>query len=408
LQNADFFGQSAFCILQSATPEKEDMASKRDYYEVLGVSRDADEETLKRAYRKLAMQLHPDKNPGDPEADAKFKEAAEAFEVLRDPQKRARYDRYGHAGLDGVPGHTFRDAESVFDLFGDLFGDVFGGRRRRGPRPGNDLQVHIEIDLVEAYQGARRTLKIPRQERCSDCQGSGARPGSQPATCRRCGGHGVVIQRQGFFQLQQTCGACRGQGVVITDPCRTCHGAGAVEAQRELSVSIPAGIDDGMTIRLQGEGEAGDPGAPPGDLYCVVRVRPHKLFVRQGLELHCEVPITFSQAALGGSLDVPTLEGKYIHATLQRGTQSGDEIRVPGKGMPHVRGGRAGELVVHLRVVTPRNLTKRQEELLRELAELDGNHVPPERKSFLDRVKEFFTTAAAPKAEDNAPENKRA
>src|SRR5262245_24935112 len=265
------------------------MASKRDYYEVLGVARDADEEALKKAYRKLAMQFHPDRNPGDPEADGRFKEAAEAFEVLRDPQKRARYDRYGHAGLDGMPGHNFRDAESVFDIFGDLFGDLFGGRqRRRGPRQGNDLQVAIEIDLVEAYQGTSRTLKIPRQERCNDCGGSGAKPGSQPSTCRRCNGHGVLIQGQGFFRIQQTCGSCRGQGTVITDPCKGCHGHGVVEVPRELSVRIPPGIDDGMTIRVQGEGEGGDPGAPPGDLYCVTRVKAHELFVRQGLDLHCE------------------------------------------------------------------------------------------------------------------------
>ena len=374
------------------------MATKRDYYEVLGVARDADEEALKKAYRKLAMQFHPDRNPGDPEADGRFKEAAEAFEALRDPQKRARYDRYGHAGLDGMAGHNFRDAESVFDIFGDLFGDIFGGRgRRRGPRQGSDLQVAIEIDLFEAYKGTSRTLKIPRQERCNDCGGSGAKPGSQPAPCRRCNGHGVVVQGQGFFRIQQTCGACRGQGTVISDPCRKCNGHGAVETQRELQVTIPAGIDDGMTIRLQGEGESGDPGAPPGDLYCVTRVRAHKLFVRQGLDLHCEVPITFGQAALGGQLEVPTLDGRYTNATLQRGMQSADEIRIPGKGMPHLRGGRGGDLVIHLRVVTPRNLTKRQEELLRELAELEGKNVAPERKSFLDRVMEFFTSASSPK-----------
>lgn len=374
------------------------MTTKRCYYEVLSVSRDADEETLKKAYRKLAMQYHPDRNPGDPEADARFKEAAEAFEVLRDPQKRARYDRYGHAGLDGVAGHNFRDAESVFDIFGDLFGDLFGGqRRRRGPRQGNDLQVGVEIDLVEAYKGTTRNLKIPRQERCNDCNGSGAKPGSQPTPCRRCNGQGVVVQGQGFFRIQQTCGSCRGQGAVISDPCRTCHGHGAVEVQREIAIQIPAGIDEGMTIRVQGEGEAGDPGAPPGDLYCVTRVRAHKLFARQGLELHCEVPITFSQAALGGPLEVPTLDGKYVNATLMRGTQAGDEIRISGKGMPHVRGGRPGDLVVHLRVVTPRTLTKRQEELMRELAELDGKHVTAERKGFLDRVMEFFTSATSAK-----------
>jgi len=388
------------------------MASKRDYYEVLGVAKDADEETLKKAYRKLALQFHPDRNPGDPEADAQFKEAAEAFEVLRDPQKRAAYDRYGHAGLNGVPGHAFRDAESVFDMFGDLFGDIFGGgnRRRRGPRPGDDLQVAFEIDLVEAYRGIKKDLKIPREERCTSCQGSGAKPGSQPAPCRRCGGHGVVIQGQGFFRIQQTCGACRGQGTVITDPCTTCRGRGSITAERELSVAVPPGIDDGMRICLRGEGASGDPGAPPGDLYCLVRVRQHPLFVRQAQDLHCEIPITFSQAGLGGTLEVPTLEGKCINATLQRGTQSGDEIRIPSKGMPAVagvRGSRNGDLVVHLRVVTPRNLSKRQEELLREMAELDGKHIPPERKSFLDRVKEFFASWSQPRPGESATESKR-
>jgi len=376
--------------------------TKRCYYEVLGVERNADEETLKKAYRKLAMQYHPDRNPGDAEADAKFKEAAEAFEVLRDPQKRQRYDRYGHAGLEGVPGHNFSNAESVMDMFGELFGDLFGGRRRRGPRQGSDLQVAFEIDLVEAYRGTRRDMKIPRQERCNDCGGSGAKPGSQPAQCRRCNGHGVVVQGQGFFRVQQTCSACRGQGMVITDPCKTCRGRGAIEVERALTVSVPVGIEDGMRMCLQGEGEAGEAGAPPGDLYCLVRVRQHPLFARNGQELHCEVPITFSQAALGGPLEVPTLEGKFINATLKRGTQAGDEIRISGKGMPHVRTGRAGDLVVHLRVVTPTNLTKRQEELLRELADLDGKHVSPERKSFLERVKEFFTAAEA------GPDNKRA
>ncbi len=372
------------------------MAGKRDYYEVLEIAKDANEDALKKAYRKQAMQFHPDRNPGDPEADARFKEAAEAFEVLRDPQKRARYDRYGHAGLEGVPGHDFRNSESVFDMFGDIFGDIFGGRgRRRGPRAGNDLQIMLEIDLVEAYRSLKRELKIPRNEHCNACGGSGAKPGSQPSPCKRCNGQGVVIQGQGFFRVQQTCGACRGQGAVITDPCKTCRGQGNVEVQRDVTISIPAGIDDGNTLLVRGEGEPGDPGAPAGDLHCIIRVRPHPLFVRQAAELHCEVPITFSQAALGGPLEVPTLEGKYISATLQRGSQAGDEIRIPGKGMPNVRGGRAGDLVVHLRVVTPTGLTKRQEELLRELADLDGKHVSPERKSFLERVKAFFTDSDA-------------
>lgn len=371
------------------------MLSKRCYYEVLAVSKDVDEDGLKRAYRKLAMQYHPDRNPGDAEAEAKFKEAAEAFDVLRDPQKRARYDRYGHAGVDAMPHHDFSSAESVFDIFGDLFGDLFGGGRggRRRQRRGADLQLEFEIDLVEAYRGTQRTFKVPRRENCATCGGGGSKPGSQPATCRRCGGQGAVLQGQGFFRIQQTCSACGGRGQVITDPCPACRGAGSVEAERELQVNVPPGVDDGMVIRLQGEGEGGGPGGVPGDLHCLVRVRPHKLFVREGTELHCEVPITISQAALGGALEVPTLEGKFVHVSLARGTQTGDEIRVPGKGMPHVRGGRPGELVAHLRVVTPRNLTKRQEELLRELAEIDGQNVAPERKGFLDRVKELFTSS---------------
>jgi molecular chaperone DnaJ len=371
------------------------MASKRDYYEVLGVSRDSDEETLKKAYRKLAMQYHPDRNVGDHEAEAKFKEAAEAYDVLRDPQKRQVYDRYGHAGLEGaLP--NFGSADSVMDIFGDIFGDFFGGgRRRRGPQPGRDLQMAVEITLVEAAHGTRKELKIPRDESCADCGGSGAKPGTRPATCRRCNGHGVVIQGQGFFRIQQTCSACGGHGQVITDPCTTCHGRGAIQVERTITIAIPPGVDNDVSIRVSGEGEAGERGAPPGDLYCVIRVRKHPLFVRHGLDLHCEVPVTFSQAALGSPLEVPTLEGKVVTQTLKRGTQSGDEIRISGKGMPHLRGGRPGDLVVHVRVITPRHLTKRQEELFRELEELEGKEVSPERKSFLDRLREFFSPDSA-------------
>jgi len=375
------------------------MTSKRDYYEVLGVARDADDETIKKAYRRLAMQFHPDRNVGDHEAEVKFKEAAEAYEVLRDPHKRQRYDRYGHQGLEDVPMPNFGNTDSVMDISRQLFGDVFGRRGRRGPRPGRDLQVVVELDLPEAARETVKELTIPREEICSECSGTGARRGTRPSTCRRCNGHGVVLQGQGFFRIQQTCGSCGGRGSVISDPCPTCRGAGRIEVERKLSVTIPAGVDNDMSVRVAGEGEAGDPGAPPGDLYCVIRVRRHPLFVRHGLDLHCEVPITFSQAALGGPLEVPTLEGKLITQTIKRGTQSGEEVRVSGKGMPHVRGGRPGDLVVHLRVVTPRNLTKRQEELLRELGELDGKHVSPERKSFLDRVREFFSAGSPP---DNA------
>src|SRR5579883_672099 len=366
------------------------MASKRDYYEVLGVARDADDDTLKKAYRKLAMQYHPDRNVGDADAEAKFKEASEAYDVLRDPQKRQLYDRYGHSGLEGAGLPNFANLDPM-DIFGDILGDLFGGRRRRGPQPGRDLQMVLEIDLLEAARGARKEIKVPRMETCSDCRGSGAKPGTRPATCRRCGGHGVVIQGQGFFRIQQTCGACGGQGAVITDPCRTCHGRGAIEVERKLPVNIPPGVDNDVSIRLSGEGEAGQPGAPPGDLYCVLRVRKHPLFVRQGQDLHCEVPVTISQAALGRPIEVPTLDGQFVTQTLKRGTQSGDEVRITGKGMPHLRGGRTGDLVVHVRVVTPRRLTKRQEELYHELEEIDGTEIPPERKSFLDRIRDFFS-----------------
>jgi molecular chaperone DnaJ len=376
------------------------MAGKRDYYEVLGVARDADDETLKKSYRRLAMQHHPDRNHGDHEAEAKFKEAAEAYEVLRDPAKRQRYDRYGHAGLEGMEMPNFGSSDFM-DLLGEfLGGGFFGGRGRRGPQAGRDLQIGVEIDLVEALRGTRKKLTIPRDEACPACHGSGAKPGTKPAACRRCNGHGVVLMGQGFFRIQQTCGACGGRGTVITDPCPVCHGGGTVEVRREVEVNIPPGVDNDVSIRLTGEGEVGDPGAAAGDLYCVVRVRKHALFVRQGTDLHCEVPITFSQAALGGPIEVPTLEGKFLTQTLKRGSNPGDELRVQGKGMPHLRGGRTGDLVVHLRVVTPRNLTKRQEELFRELGEIDGNHVSPERKSFLDRVREFFAGNLAPEEKE--------
>jgi molecular chaperone DnaJ len=369
------------------------MASKRDYYDVLSVRKDADDEEIKRAYRKLAMQYHPDRNVGDAEAEEKFKEAAEAYEILRDAGKRQRYDRYGHAGLEGMNVPHFTDAESVFDLFGDLFGDFFGGRsRQRGPQPGRDLQVAVEIELAEAYRGVTKNITIPREETCTECSGSGSRRGTQPATCKRCNGQGVVIQSQGFFRIQQTCRGCGGNGVVLTDPCPACNGNGRVVAQRSLDISIPAGVDTGTRIRHSGEGEAGQPGAPRGDLYCLVRVREHSLFHRDGNHLICQVPITFSQAALGAEVEIPTMEGPMKHA-IKRGVQSGEVVRIPHKGMPNLRGGgRPGDLLVQIVVETPRQLTRRQEELLRELADLDHKNVSPERKSFLEKLRAFFTT----------------
>jgi molecular chaperone DnaJ len=367
------------------------MASKRDYYDVLGVNKDAGEEDIKRAYRKLAMQYHPDRNAGDKDAEEKFKEAAEAYDVLHDRDKRQRYDRYGHAGLEGMNGPSFQNAQSIFDLFGDIFGDIFGGSRgRHGPRSGRDLQVGIEIDLFEAAKGITRTITIPREEVCPECSGEGSRRGSQAATCRRCHGHGVVVQGQGFFRLQQTCPGCGGRGVVITDPCERCYGQGRVEVRQSIDIKVPPGVDTGTRIRINGEGEAGEPGAPRGDLYCQIRVREHAVFERDGQHLICRVPITISQAALGGDIEVPTLDGQ-ITETLTRGTQSGEVVRIHGRGMPSLRGGRNGDLLVQVFVETPQKLTKRQEELLRELAEIDQKHVSPQRRSFLDKLKNLFT-----------------
>jgi molecular chaperone DnaJ len=381
------------------------MAVKRDYYEVLGVRREADEEEIKRAYRRLAMEHHPDRNVGNPEAEEKFKEAAEAYEILRDPSKRQSYDRYGHAGLEGMNVPHFNNAQSVFDLFGDLFGDMFGTRGgRRGPQAGRDLQIAIDVELVEAARGVTKTITVPREELCGDCGGSGARKGTQPAPCKRCQGRGVVIQSQGFFRMQQTCRGCGGSGYVITDPCSGCHGNGRVVARRTLDVAVPPGVDTGTRIRLGGEGEAGDRGAPRGDLYCLLRVRDHPLFQRDGANLICQVPVAFSQAALGGDIDVPSLDGAIKHH-LKRGVQSGELIRIAGKGMPNLRGGRPGDLLVAVMVETPRHLTKRQEELFRELAELDQKHVSPERKSFLEKLRHFF---GADNTSTNAKEEKSA
>jgi molecular chaperone DnaJ len=369
--------------------------SKRDYYEILGVKREADDEEIKRAYRKLAMQYHPDRNVGDGDAEVKFKEAAEAYDVLRDPEKRARYDRYGHAGLEGMGVHDFSSRQSVFDIFGDLFGDLFGGGRgRHGPQPGRNLVMELEVDLLEAYRGVTKTINVPREELCGECSGSGARRGTRPAACRRCNGQGVVIQSQGFFRVQQTCRACGGRGLIVTDPCPACHGHGRVSARRTIPITIPTGVDTGMRLSIRGEGEAGDPGAPRGDLYCRIHVREHPVFVRDGNNLVCQVPITISQAALGGTIDVPTLDGVTSHP-LRPGTQTGEVVRVPGQGMPDHRGRGRGDLLVQVVVETPRNLTKRQEELFRELAEIDCKHVSPQRKSFFEKVKSLFSSDKA-------------
>lgn len=370
------------------------MPAKRDYYEILGITREADAEEIKRAYRKLAMKYHPDRNAHDEEATQMFKEISEAYAVLSDADKRARYDRYGHAGLEGMAMPDFGNADSIFDLFGDLFGEMFGGTQRRGPRPGRDLGCRVQIDLVEAYRGAKKEVTIPRQENCDECNATGARRGTSPSICHRCNGHGAVLLSQGFFRMQQTCGSCGGRGTVISDPCPKCRGSGRVTVKRTLDVHIPAGAFSGLQLMLRGEGEAGQPSAPRGDLIVEILVKDHPLFQRDGDNLICQVPITFSQAALGATIDVPTLEGPVPH-NIPAGIQSGEAVRIRGKGMPNVRSGRKGDVIVLVIVETPRQLTKRQEELLRELAELDHKNVSPQRKSFFDRVREFFTGSEA-------------
>lgn len=367
------------------------MTTKRCFYEVLGVQKGATEEELKKAYRTLAMKYHPDRNVGDEEAAARFKEASEAYAVLTDPEKRAVYDRYGHAGLNGLGMPDFGSRDSIFDMFGDLFSDFFGGRRQRGPQPGDDLGYRLEIDLFEAAKGCKKTLSFPRKETCPECSGSGCKKGTRTAQCRHCRGQGFVMMRQGFFSIQQTCRGCGGTGVVITDPCSHCQGRGRVSAKRTLEVTVPAGAYTGFRFACRGEGEAGQPGAPRGDLIIEVQVREHELFRREGDHLICQVPVTFSQAALGAEIEVPTLDGPVKH-TITRGIQSGEVLRIPGKGMPSLRTGRPGDLLVVVNVETPKNLTKRQEELFRELAELDKKHVSPERKSFFEKLKGLFTS----------------
>ncbi|HYV35069.1 MAG TPA: molecular chaperone DnaJ [Gemmataceae bacterium] len=372
------------------------MASKRDYYEVLGIAKDVNPEDLKKAYRTLAMKYHPDRNNGDEVAAVHFKEAAEAYDVLSNPEKRARYDRYGHAGLEGMAMPDFGSGASIFDMFGDILGNIFGDRGRRGPQQGAGLVYTLEVTLSEAYRGCIKTISFPREEICGDCKGSGARPGSRPSQCRQCGGRGAVVMSQGFFRIQQTCPGCGGRGTIITELCGSCKGRSRVQIKRTLQVQVPAGVDNGdrQIPPMQGEGNPGEPGAPRGDLYFDVRVKEHQLFRREGDHLICQVPISFSQAALGGAVEVPTLDGP-VQYELKAGHQSHERIHIPGKGMPNRRNGRRGDLVAFLLVETPRQLTKRQEELLRELAEIDKKNVSPERKSFFEKIRGLFTGDAS-------------
>ncbi|MDE2624314.1 MAG: molecular chaperone DnaJ [Betaproteobacteria bacterium] len=376
--------------------------SKRDYYEVLGVNRDASEEEIKKAYRKLAMKYHPDRNPDNAKAEGQFKEAKEAYEILSDSDKRAAYDRYGHAGVDpnqaGPGGPGFGGMGGGFaDAFGDIFGDLFGagGRGRQGGvYRGADLRYNLEISLEEAARGTETQIRIPTMETCDTCKGSGARPGSSPTTCGTCGGQGQVRMQQGFFSIQQTCPACHGSGKTIAHPCPECNGAGRTKRYKTLAVKIPAGIDQGDRVRLSGEGEHGVAGGPPGDLYVVVQIRPHPMFERDGADLHCEMPISFGVAALGGEIEIPTLEG---HAKLKIPveTQTGQAFRLRGKGIKALRGSGYGDLICHVTVETPVKLTEAQKELLRQLdASTQGNPThSPRAKTFMDKVRDFFNPA---------------
>ena len=370
--------------------------SKRDYYEVLGLEKNASEREIKKAYKRLAMKYHPDRTQGDKQMEERFKEIKEAYEVLSDPQKKAAYDQFGHAGVEGAAGgHGGFGGADFNDIFGDVFGDIFGGGRRQSrARRGADLRYNLELTLEEAVRGKTVELKVPTWVNCDSCGGSGAKKGSTPKTCPSCHGAGQVQMRQGFFAVQQTCPTCSGRGKIIADPCHNCHGQGRVQKTKTLSAKIPAGVDTGDRIRLSGEGEAGEFGAPPGDLYIQVHVKDHDIFVRDGNNLYCEVPISFTVAALGGEIEVPTLDGK-VKLKVPAETQTGRLFRLRGKGVKSVRSGMVGDLLCKVVVETPVNLNDKQKALLRELEESMGQgrqaarHRPREQ-GFFEGVKKFF------------------
>jgi molecular chaperone DnaJ len=369
------------------------MASPRDYYEVLGVERSASDGEISTAYRKLAVKFHPDKNPGDEDAIERFKEAAEAFEVLHDPQKRARYDRYGHAGVNGqgFSAHHFTDVEEIFSAFGDIFGDLFGGGRGRRPRKGRDVRCDVTLTLHEAAAGCTKSVQFQRHEACGKCEGTGAAPGSRREVCGYCRGQGRIIQQAGIVRMQTTCPACRGEGAVIKHPCPGCRGTGHVLKKVTTEVNIPAGVDDEMQVRIAGQGEPSPNGGPPGDCYCFISVLPHPLFEREGQNLICRVPITYSQAALGTTLEVPTLQGRG-EVVIPAGTQSGAVFRMGGKGLPDPRRRGLGDLLVQVIIEVPNKLSREEQALLRDLAVLEHKHVAPERKGFFEKLKDYFTT----------------
>jgi molecular chaperone DnaJ len=375
--------------------------AKRDYYDVLGVQRGCDEKELKGAFRKLAMQFHPDRNGSDPTAEHKFKELNEAYEALKDPQKRAAYDRFGHAafenGANGGAGFNPDFAASMSNIFDDIFGDFMGGggRQRSGGRSsgrerGADLRYNMEITLEEAYAGRTAEIEVPSKIVCKTCSGSGARRGSAPRVCTTCDGHGRIRAAQGFFSIERTCPACHGRGEVISDPCPDCAGGGRITEERKLSVNIPAGIEDGTRIRLASEGEAGLRGGPAGDLYIFLAIKPHAFFQRDGADIFCRVPISITTAALGGEFQVPTIDGGKTRVRVPDGSQTGKQFRLKGKGMPVLRTNRLGDMYIQIVVETPMNLSRRQRELLEEFEKASSAETHPESTGFFARVRDFF------------------
>ncbi len=373
--------------------------AKHDYYEILGVSRTADEKELKSAFRRLAKQYHPDANSGNDQADHKFKEINEAYEVLKDPQKRAAYDRFGHAAFENGgpgragPGFGPEFNSSMSDIFEDLFGEFMGGGRRQrrggGAARGADLRYNMEINLAEAYAGKTAQIRVPTAQTCETCSGSGAKPGSAPKVCATCGGHGAVKSSSGFFTVERTCLTCGGRGQTISDPCPTCSGQGRITKERTLSVNIPAGVEDGTRIRLANEGEAGMRGGPSGDLYIFLSIKAHEFFQRDGSDLFCRVPISMTAASLGGEIEVPTIDGKKARVSIPDGTQSGKQFRLRGKGMPVLRSSQHGDLYIQVSVETPVNLTRRQRELLKEF-EAEARDNSPQSAGFFARAKSFW------------------
>jgi len=369
---------------------------KADYYETLGVSRDCDEKALKAAFRKLAMQYHPDRNPDDEAAEKKFKEIGAAYEVLKDPQKRAAYDRFGHDAFEnggrGAGAGAAGFSGGFADIFEDIFGEMMGGRRRRsdGRERGADLSYNMEILLEEAYHGKTAQIKVPTFVTCTACSGSGAKAGTKPKTCTTCSGSGRVRMSQGFFSVERTCPDCHGRGQIIEEPCPECHGQGKIEEERTLVVNIPAGIEDGTRIRLSGEGEAGTRGGPNGDLYIFLSVIPHEFFQRSGSDLYCNVPVSMTTAALGGQFEVSTLDGTKTRVKVPEGTQNGRQFRLRGKGMPLLRQQVKGDLYIQVAIETPQNLTKRQRELLEEFDKISVHENSPQSHGFFARMKDFF------------------